>query len=275
MFLTSLDDEGQWYQYHHLFADLLHQRLLENQAGTVSLLYLKASQWFEQEGLLAEAIEYALRGEHFEHATALIEQAAELTVKRSEIATFKRWVERVPVDLVRSSASLSIFYAWVLLISDGNPQEARAYIDGIVPEDEGIDGRLKTVKSMLAMYQRQIPEAITLARRALEELPEEDLFFRHIAAWNLSALLYISGAKEEGRLVLEELTEVSRQSGNRLVAVVALCRLALVRMQSGELFKPEALFLEALELATDAQGNKVPVACEALIGLAYHPLVME
>jgi LuxR family maltose regulon positive regulatory protein len=101
LFLTSLDDESLWYQYHHLFADLLRQQLLESDADSVPSLYLRASHWFENNGYHPEAIEYALRGKHFERAIALIEQEAEQTLKRSEITTFLQWINRLPDELVK------------------------------------------------------------------------------------------------------------------------------------------------------------------------------
>lgn len=267
LFLTPLDDQGQWFRYHQLFADLLHQRLLESHADEVPHLYLKASRWFEEKDLLAEAIEYALRGSYFDRAIALLESAAEETIKSSEIATFMRWIEKIPEDLVRSSVTLSIYYAWALLIRNGRPQVAESYLESIVLQDSQVISRLMAVKSMLSMYQRQYPTAVSLASQALEELPEDDILFRELAAWNLSAALFMSGDKEGGEAILEEVAEVSRLSGNLLVAVIALCRLALARMQQGELHKPKELFQQALEIATDDQCNMLPVACEALIGL--------
>ena len=267
LFLTPLDDQGQWFRYHQLFADLLHQRLLESHADEVPHLYLKASRWFEEKDLLAEAIEYALRGSYFDRAIALLESAAEETIKSSEITTFMRWIEKIPEDLVRSSVTLSIYYAWALLIRNGRPQVAESYLESIVLQDSQVISRLMAVKSMLSMYQRQYPTAVSLASQALEELPVDDILFRDLAAWNLSAALFMSGDKEGGEAILEEVAEVSRLSGNLLVAVIALCRLALARMQQGELHKPKELFQQALEIATDDQCNMLPVACEALIGL--------
>jgi LuxR family maltose regulon positive regulatory protein len=178
-----------------------------------------------------------------------------------------QWINRLPDELVRGSVSLSIFYSWTLLLSGEHPQDARSYLDEITPENKHVNSQLNAVKSMLAMYQRKYPAAATLARQAMEDLPESDLFFRNIAAWNLSASLYMSGDKKGGEEVLEEVTRVSLESGNRLVAVISLCRLGLSRMQEGELFKPRELFQQALDLAIDSRGEPLPVASEAMIGL--------
>jgi LuxR family maltose regulon positive regulatory protein len=54
LFLIPLDSQRRWYRYHHLFGDLLRQRLsqrvvaaAENPLADVATLHLRASQWFE------------------------------------------------------------------------------------------------------------------------------------------------------------------------------------------------------------------------------------
>ncbi|MEJ2262597.1 MAG: LuxR C-terminal-related transcriptional regulator [Anaerolineales bacterium] len=267
LFVVSLDDESQWYRYHRLFSDLLHQRLLQSKPQVVPDLYLKASEWFETNGFMDHAIDYSLRGRHFQRAVVLIEQVAEQIIERSEIAMLLRWLDGLPEELVRDRVTLSIFYAWALLVRGERSHLAADYLNAVVPTNEHILNQMRTVKAMLAMYQRHVPEAIALARQALEGLPEDDLFFRNLAAWNLSAALYISGDKEGGEKMLAEVARVSRASGNLLVAVVALCRLAMAKMQRGQLYEPKDLFEQALDLAVDDQGQTLPIACEAMTGL--------
>src|SRR5262245_10050857 len=69
LFLVPLDDERRWYRYHHLFADAVRARLTrEAGAAGVAALHRRASAWFGQEGLLAEAIQHALAGGAVEDA---------------------------------------------------------------------------------------------------------------------------------------------------------------------------------------------------------------
>ena len=94
LFLVSLDNERHWYRYHHLFADLLRQRLLQQprtlrnsplsggkeNGGTAerldaNMLHRRASEWYEHNGLAADAIRHALAAQDFERAATLIELA--------------------------------------------------------------------------------------------------------------------------------------------------------------------------------------------------------
>ena len=66
IFVIPLDDEGLWFRYHHLFADLLQARLRQSlPADAISTLHSRASQWYEQNGFVIEAVNHALAGEGF------------------------------------------------------------------------------------------------------------------------------------------------------------------------------------------------------------------
>jgi LuxR family maltose regulon positive regulatory protein len=267
LFLVSLDDTGQWFRYHRLFVDLLGGRLLESQPEMVPHLYLKASVWFEGNDYLDEAVDYAIRGSHFERAANLIEEGAEPTLMRSEIATFIRWVEKLPEELIIEKEVLCIYYAWALLVRGEGYQTAEYYLDQFEPGDGRVSGQLKAVKSILFFSRRQIPEATKLARQALDQLPDDEHFFRQIAAWNLSALLFISGDQKGGAKMLEEVARVSLASSNLLVAIVALCRLGSYQMLQGNLNLATRLFEQALSIRPGNQTQPLPAACEALLGL--------
>ena len=73
LFLVPLDDRRQWYRYHHLFADVLQARLLDEQPDRVGDLHRLASSWFQEHGDPAEAIRHAVAGGDFGSAAALME----------------------------------------------------------------------------------------------------------------------------------------------------------------------------------------------------------
>jgi DNA-binding CsgD family transcriptional regulator len=59
LFLVALDEQGQWYRYHRLFAEALRQWLQQTAPALVPVLHLRASRWYEQHGLFAEAVSHA------------------------------------------------------------------------------------------------------------------------------------------------------------------------------------------------------------------------
>ena len=108
LFLVPLDDRRLWYRYHHLFADVLRARLLDEQPDQVHELHRRASDWYARHGDQSTAIGHALDGEHFERAADLIEMAARPAFRARQEATFRRWLEALPEELFRVRPVLAI-----------------------------------------------------------------------------------------------------------------------------------------------------------------------
>jgi ATP/maltotriose-dependent transcriptional regulator MalT len=73
LFVVPLDDDRNWYRYHHLFADVLRRRLRQAQPEALPELHRRASVWHEQNGSTAEAVGYALAARDVERAADLVE----------------------------------------------------------------------------------------------------------------------------------------------------------------------------------------------------------
>ena len=105
LFVIPLDDQRQWYRYHHLFAEVLLAHLQEAQPDRVSMLHLRASEWYEQNGLRSDAIRHALAAKDFEGAAGLIELAWPAAEDGSiQQATWLGWVKKLPEELVHRPA---------------------------------------------------------------------------------------------------------------------------------------------------------------------------
>jgi LuxR family maltose regulon positive regulatory protein len=269
LFVVPLDDERRWYRYHHLFADLLRQRVQQTQPDTVPDLHHRASIWCEQQGLVAEAIEHALSGGDSQRALQLIERGAESAVMRSEIATLKGWLEALPEDTIRSRPLLCLYHTWALLLG-GSPLElAEARLQDAVDADPdgSVAGEVLAIRALIATYQRRMRQSADLSRRALELLPEDRLFFRCLIAGYLGYGALYSGDLVAAREAFEETVRLSQRAGNLLNTVLALCHLGDVSLIEAHLYEGRAFYEQALALAVDDQGQREPIAGLALIGL--------
>jgi LuxR family maltose regulon positive regulatory protein len=269
LFILPLDNERRWYRYHRLFADLLQQRLQRSRSDLVPTLHHRASVWYAQNGLMGEAIDHALCAQNFERAADLIKETAQATWMRGEVATFLRWVEALPEQVMRTRPLLCVFHSIALWLT-GHPVgkvEARlqdALEGGAIAS---VSGEVAAIRGMIATFQGEARYSIDLSRRALELLPQESLFLRSLAAWNLGLSHLIDGDIETGMRAFEEAARAGQEAGNLFVAVVTLCLLAELAMLHGQLNKAQAMYEQALELATDERGKPLPVAGMALIGL--------
>jgi len=265
LFIVPLDNERRWYRYHCLFADLLRSRLHRTHSSLIPTLHRRASEWFERNNLVPLAIEHALTAGDFERAAGLIEQAAEATLMRSEIATFLRWVDALPDELVRDRPSLCLFQAWALLMS-GRPLESIESRLQDAARSEPVD-RTVALRALIALYQGQMSRAAELARQALEQLSEQDTFLCGLATWVLGLSRLVNGDLAAGAQALDQVARMSRRAGNVMISVMVLCNTAELHMQQGRLRQAKETYQQALEWATDEQRRRLPIAGEALMGL--------
>lgn len=131
LFITPLDDKHCWYRYHPLFADLLRGRLAQTLPLEVSILHIRASAWFEQNGLTNEAVGHALAGEDYERAARLLEGAArDVLFNRFEPQVLLGWLAALPADFVATRPALGLAQAWGLVMT-GQRKAAQARLDGV------------------------------------------------------------------------------------------------------------------------------------------------
>jgi LuxR family maltose regulon positive regulatory protein len=273
LFIVPLDDERHWYRYHRLFSDLLRKRLRQTYPDLLPSLHRRASDWYLQNGLVAAAIEHTLLEGDLERAADLIQLAAEDSLMRSEVATLLRWVDQLPDEQVRSRPSLCAYHAWALLLSGRPFETVEARLEDIacrqneVTETSRLPAQSASLRAYVSLLQGNVPRAADLSGQALDQLPEDAVFLRSISLWTLGIASMKDGDLESGLHALEEVARISRESGNVMVAVMVMCNLAEGRTKQGLLYQARDIYQQALETATDEQGQRLPIAGEALIGL--------
>ncbi len=116
LFLIPLDKSRHWYRYHHLFAEQLKSELQQKSAFDISLLHKRASNAFQKQGLLAEAIKHAFEGNHIELAAELIGDNVRILLSSQGIPIeVWRWFQRLPKSMIESSPKLMLASAWIRL----------------------------------------------------------------------------------------------------------------------------------------------------------------
>jgi LuxR family transcriptional regulator, maltose regulon positive regulatory protein len=117
LFIVSLDDESQWYRYHHLFRDFLRTRLKQSQPDREPLLHRAASEWYESQNLLGEAVSQALETRDWDYAANVVEKHGMTIFNRSEISLLHKWCEGFPEETFRTHPLLCILQGWPLGLS--------------------------------------------------------------------------------------------------------------------------------------------------------------
>src|SRR5574341_444663 len=146
LFVVSLDDDRRWYRYHHLFADLLQARLNQSGPDLAARLFSRAAKWCERDGLVAEAVGYALAAKDYTLAGDLVTKYWGSVANNGEIEAVWSWLAALPEDVVRKSAPLGVAYCWVLwlrgqvgLIEEHLVDAERAMGELVLPEGGSAD----------------------------------------------------------------------------------------------------------------------------------------
>jgi LuxR family maltose regulon positive regulatory protein len=114
LFLLRLDDDRNWYRYHHLFAEFLRRRLSEENPGAEKELQLRASRWCWTNGYHVEAIKYALEGGDPARAAGLLEQRCQDMTYLGQLQIVTQFAARIPVDILHRCPLLMLSIAWLL-----------------------------------------------------------------------------------------------------------------------------------------------------------------
>ncbi|MBW2580761.1 MAG: LuxR family transcriptional regulator, partial [Deltaproteobacteria bacterium] len=182
LFVVPLDNERRWYRYHHLFADLVRQRLDQQQSDSVAELHSRASVWYEDNGLEIEAFHHAAATNDFEHAARLMEGEGMPLHFRGAVAPVLTWLASLPTTVLDARPSLWVMYASVLMFVgqttgvEQKLQAAEASIQGAEPDDKTQDlvGQIAAMRAMLAVPLHQVETIFAQSRRALEFLHPDD-----------------------------------------------------------------------------------------------------
>jgi len=186
LFVVPLDDDRRWYRYHHLFADLLQARLYQSGPEVAAQRFSRAAAWCEREGLIAEAVAYALAGHDYGRAAGLVARYWQHMMSDGEIETVWSWLRALPDEVVRSSAPLSVAYSWMLwlrgqvgAIEPYLADAERALGEMVVSAESGagdeayagLPAELAALRSIVGRYRCDFEAASTHAERALSLVP--------------------------------------------------------------------------------------------------------
>ena len=277
IFLFPLDDERRWYRYHHLFADLLRQRLLQNQPpqeGRIEAeLHKRASIWYEENGLELDAFHHAVAAQDFERSERLIAGEGVPLYFRGAGVPALNWLESLPTTVLDARPSLWVIYASALLsvgqhtAVEQKLQAAEAALQDIEPDDNTQDlvGRIASMRATLAIIQHDVETIITQSRLALKLLHPDNLFNRMAATWTLGFAYQLQGERAAASQSYTEVMSISQSMPVSIYTLAAAISLGQIQEADNQLPLATKTYRHALQLA----GDPPPlIACEAFLGLA-------
>ncbi len=207
LFLVQLDDVRAWWRYHHLFSDLLRARSTHDRERTREL-HRRAAGWYQQRGLIDDAIHHAMKADDVPSAVRLIEEHFDVVFNlRGEQATIQSWLPILPDEVVRSRPRLLLAQAQMASMR-GDLQAVEPLLDAAervagAADDEPFEPSSGRAGSLLV----NVPAMLALQRSYAAQLrgePEETLKFAKVAWEHLGPDERMLTSAVEGFLAMAE-----------------------------------------------------------------------
>jgi LuxR family maltose regulon positive regulatory protein len=285
LFLAPLDDEGQWYRYHPLFAEVLQHRLHQTQPAALPHLHGRASVWYERQGLLAEAIHHALRAADFARTAELIEQSWPTTWNQGAVATLLNWVQALPPEVLVNRPNLAISYAWALAlagqieVAEAGLRQVEAMLQGSEPELEPAPiardtrlGRIAALRAMLAARRGEPVHAVQLAQTALSLIPVDRTLLRGNACYALGLAYQQNGALPEALRAYQEATRLGVAADDHFLTIAAHYHEGRIWMAQGQLRIAANTYQQLL---TAAAQHERPMPVIGLVHVGYAEILYQ
>ncbi|WP_123042584.1 LuxR C-terminal-related transcriptional regulator [Cohnella candidum] len=186
LFIIPLDERRVWYRYHHLFSDFLRRLFRQRYAAASKPFHVKAANWLEEHGFMAEAVEQLLmQGDPVETSSFIEKYLRDLHVKRGLERTpwsaeTRAWDSRVlrtlPESCLAGKPGIQYLYVKVLL-ETGELKAAESRLRLIeeqlsAPDWKSYTGSVLYLTAAVSSYQKNIQRANEYFERFDRYMPE-------------------------------------------------------------------------------------------------------
>ncbi len=274
LFLMPLDDRREWFRYHHLFADFLHEELRKRQPQMAAILHQRAGRWYLAHNQPEYAFKHALAGENVKLVLQVLERYVQPMLMGGQFNHLRQWLDSLPeawhsqypiIDLFQTGfllftgqleASMRCVTAVEQQLQTGNPEEIRPQL-----------ARVKAVRCSIACFQDDLVQAQTFAEAALQDLPSDDTFFRTIIYGSLGDTYRRHQRWQEAKTCYLEMLDFIDMPAFRLPLVHVFGALADLNLRQGQLQEAESYWRKAQTIIHDRQNwGRFPMP---LIGWVY------
>lgn len=285
-FIVATEPSYGWFRYHHLFRELLRQRLQQQAKGELESLHRRAGHWFKANRFEQEAIQHLLQGNDLEEAAALIEcKWAEMDMQMQS-SSWLEMAKRLPPAILEKSPVLMMGYGWALL-DRGNVEVCAEWFDKALrlynraqtderPEDFIINdtaqfnllpATIASARAYIAGAIGDVEDIFTHTRYALERIPSDQYVKRSVVEMLLALAYWGNGDLHEAESVILRLLKDIKNASYPLVENSYYMVLGELYIQQGALRKAQAIFEQTISRLSAA--NLVTVVLPSLyLGLA-------
>ena len=242
LFVVPLDTSRRWYRYHTLFAETLRRELDRSEPRLAPLLHRRASEWYRQEGSIAEAVGHAMLASDLADARELIATRCISYFNEGLAGTAESWLRSLPPEMVAEDSRLCLANAWIASHL-GRLDEVEPWLkagdaatrQGALTDGPGsIESAVCSVRSHASHLLGDLAGAEAASRRAVELAAEGMGRCRAVALAALGASLCWQGRDTESFEILKPVAEPLHAPVDNLARLWALGCLAAIALRQGE-----------------------------------------
>jgi LuxR family maltose regulon positive regulatory protein len=255
LFILPLDEEGQWFRYHQLFADLIKARLQQSAStDEITSLHQHAADWYEQAGMTNEAIVQSLAARDYSHAVQLVEMVALPMILKAYFRTVEDWLQAIPSEFLNKSPRVNMAFAWMHLMRR-NFTEAAPHLERLqeifsTRQEEEIEpalwGQWLALQSMVLNAQGKAMESRDVAEQALKILPENEAQVRSMTYMGLANAYEQMLDYERANQAAESIIQHARAAGDLASEVFGLSFLGKLLIEQGSLHSAHEIATQAM-----------------------------
>ncbi|HVP20903.1 MAG TPA: hypothetical protein VMS73_03480, partial [Anaerolineaceae bacterium] len=226
LFAIPLDDKRCWYRYHHLFVELLRNRMRQGTSpDEIADRLRRAGAWFAGQGQNPEAIHYFLLTRDFEQAADLIETCVQEIISSGRLTMLNQWLASLPESILAGRPRLRIFQALACFLK-GDSATAIAILEDTWHELDGlpVDDSSQTLKrelvSILAISSiagANAQRVLSLAQDTLATMPGSELIPRARLLFAVG-MTYAMASDKRYYTMVKEAFELARKAGDVYLA---------------------------------------------------------
>jgi LuxR family maltose regulon positive regulatory protein len=275
LFLVPLDDNRQWYRYHHLFAQLLRSRLARTEPALVTTLHERASVWHEEGGLAEEAVLHALSALDTDRAVQLVARYWHAYVDSGRTVTVRGWLRALGDDRIAADPLAAHCAAWAAGLS-GDRKTMRRWLPVLdaASHNGPLPDGMRSLEASAALLRASfgfdgLPVMRESAATAVRIENDPASPYYALARGALGFCLYLSGEAGAAVRPLEE--AVQSEASLLLVRMFAFAVLAMVMVEQGRLSRAQEYAQAARDVAItgDLGGLPQTVMAYAATGAVY------
>ncbi len=126
MFITALDDQHDWFRFHHLFSQQLNDFLLSNYTKKkIQTIRLKAAKWYYENSLFEDAIEHYINADKIDEALKIFGEYRLTLMSETRFQRLEELFNQFPEEIATNNGILLVTKGWIILQKGNIPEMAK------------------------------------------------------------------------------------------------------------------------------------------------------